>query len=98
MACVTSRAFRVRGPSQPATMVPLVDMANHSSAPNARLVPAPGGALHLVALEDLPHAAPVLIDYGARHVPSCTLKSTRVQSHALPCTCCRSLQHEPGGS
>lgn len=40
---MTSRAFRVRGPSHPAALLPLIDMANHSFEPNAEVVPAPGG-------------------------------------------------------
>eukprot|EP00775_Hariotina_reticulata_P007813 gene7813-8010_t len=43
LAVVTSRAFRVAGPSAPAALLPLIDMANHSFAPNCEVVPVPGG-------------------------------------------------------
>lgn len=35
----TSRAFRVRGPDQPAAQLPLIDMCNHSFAPNCQVPP-----------------------------------------------------------
>jgi hypothetical protein len=38
LAVVSSRAFRLRGLSQPATLLPLIDMANHSFTPNAEVV------------------------------------------------------------
>jgi len=65
MACVTSRAFRLAGPDKPASLLPLVDMCNHSFQPSARLVPGPGGVMNLVTLQDLAPASPVLINYGA---------------------------------
>lgn len=40
LAMTTSRAFRVRGPQHPAALLPLIDMSNHSFAPNCE-VPAP---------------------------------------------------------
>ena len=64
MACVTSRAFRVAGPSKPASLLPLVDMCNHSFAPNAQLRAGPGKAVSLVALRALAADEPVLISYG----------------------------------
>ena len=36
MAVTTSRAFRVRGPDKPAAQLPLIDMCNHSFAPNCQ--------------------------------------------------------------
>ena len=36
MAVTTSRAFRVRGPHKPAAQLPLIDMCNHSFAPNCQ--------------------------------------------------------------
>ena len=64
MGCVTSRAFRVAGPSQPASMLPLVDMCNHDFAPNAQLRAGPGNSVSLVALRSLAAGEPVLISYG----------------------------------
>jgi hypothetical protein len=45
LAVVSSRAFRLRGLSQPATLLPLIDMANHSFAPNAEVVLVGDGAV-----------------------------------------------------
>ena len=67
MACVTSRAFRVAGPSKPASLLPLVDMCNHSGEASARLLPGPRGTMILQALQDLMPAQPVLINYGQQH-------------------------------
>ena len=47
MAMVTSRAFRPHGPAQPAAMLPLVDMCNHSFSPNCSVQPQ-GDRLALV--------------------------------------------------
>ncbi len=49
LACVSSRAFRTRGPNHPAAMLPLVDMANHTFSPNAEVLPLEGGAVGLFA-------------------------------------------------
>lgn len=49
LAVVTSRAFRVAGPTAPAALLPLIDMANHSFTPNAEVVPTPGGGVAMVA-------------------------------------------------
>ena len=45
---MTSRAFRLRGPRQPAALLPLIDMANHCFDPNAEVVPT-GEGVALVA-------------------------------------------------
>lgn len=65
LAVVTSRAFRTRGPNQPAAMLPLIDMANHSFQPNAKIAPGPGGSMCMVALRELRAGEPVLLCYGA---------------------------------
>ena len=65
LAVVTSRAFRVAGPNQPAAMLPLIDMCNHSFAPNCKLQPVDGGDLQLVALQDIPRHQPLLLSYGS---------------------------------
>ena len=37
-------------PVQPAAMLPLIDMANHSFQPNARIAPGPSGSMCMVAI------------------------------------------------
>lgn len=37
MSAVSSRVFKVRGPDQPASMLPLIDIANHSFEPNVKV-------------------------------------------------------------
>ncbi|GFR48096.1 hypothetical protein Agub_g9781, partial [Astrephomene gubernaculifera] len=64
MACVTSRAFRTRGPAQPSAMLPLIDMANHSFEPNAEVLPISGGALGLFAKRKIAAMEPLLLSYG----------------------------------
>ncbi|KAF8068228.1 SETD3 [Scenedesmus sp. PABB004] len=63
LAVVTSRAFRVAGPTAPAALLPLIDMANHSFQPNAEVLPVPGGVA-LVAKTKIPAGAPLLLSYG----------------------------------
>jgi len=66
LGAVTSRAFRTRGPDQPAALLPLIDMANHSFEPNAKIaaVPKSKGTLAMVAVRDLEPDEPILISYG----------------------------------
>ena len=77
MACVTSRAFRVAGPAKPASLLPLVDMCNHSFQPSARLVPGPGGAMDLLALHHLLPASAVVINYGVLTFPAAAVVKMR---------------------
>lgn len=56
LAVVTSRAFRVAGPTAPAALLPLIDMANHSFQPNCEVVPVPGGVA-MVAKRQVGRAA-----------------------------------------
>mmetsp|Transcript_24988 Transcript_24988/g.54325 ORF Transcript_24988/g.54325 Transcript_24988/m.54325 type:complete len:401 (+) Transcript_24988:697-1899(+) len=63
LACVTSRAFRVRGPSHPAACLPLIDMANHSFTPNAEVLPTPNG-VGLFAKRKVAADEPLLLSYG----------------------------------
>lgn len=68
MAAVSSRAFRPRGLSQPAALLPLVDMANHSSTPNAllrALETTNDGTVEMVALCDMLEGTPVELSYGS---------------------------------
>lgn len=39
LSVTSSRAFRVRGPGHPAALLPLIDMCNHSFAPNCEVLP-----------------------------------------------------------
>ncbi|GIL70677.1 hypothetical protein Vretimale_3773 [Volvox reticuliferus] len=64
LACVSSRAFRTRGPSHPAAMLPLIDMANHSFAPNAEVLPLDSGAVGLFAKTKIAAGEPLLLSYG----------------------------------
>lgn len=63
-AAVTSRAFRVRPGGSPA-MMPLIDMCNHSSKPNAEVRAMSKGAVELYALRDLSAGESVTFNYGA---------------------------------
>ncbi|KAG2433661.1 hypothetical protein HXX76_008032 [Chlamydomonas incerta] len=66
MAAVSSRAFRTRGPTQPAAMLPLIDMANHTFSPNAEVLPLEGvsGAVGLFARRAIAAGEPLLLSYG----------------------------------
>lgn len=74
LAAVSSRAFRLRGPAEPASMLPLIDMCNHSFTPNCEVKPlmraSSGGGRdgkHIVALcakERMAAGTPLLISYG----------------------------------
>ncbi|KAL6754076.1 hypothetical protein V8C86DRAFT_2713014 [Haematococcus lacustris] len=64
LACVTSRAFRVRGPSHPAALLPLIDMCNHSFQPNCEVLPVEGGGCSLVAKHSIAAGDALLISYG----------------------------------
>lgn len=64
LAVVTSRAFRVAGPSQPASMLPLIDMCNHSFAPNCKIQTTGSGDVQLVALQHIPQQQPLQLSYG----------------------------------
>eukprot|EP00201_Polytomella_parva_P005787 CAMPEP_0175080622 /NCGR_PEP_ID=MMETSP0052_2-20121109/25621_1 /TAXON_ID=51329 ORGANISM="Polytomella parva, Strain SAG 63-3" /NCGR_SAMPLE_ID=MMETSP0052_2 /ASSEMBLY_ACC=CAM_ASM_000194 /LENGTH=563 /DNA_ID=CAMNT_0016351365 /DNA_START=76 /DNA_END=1768 /DNA_ORIENTATION=+ len=66
-AAVSSRAFRTRGPSRPAAMLPLVDMANHSAFPNCEVRPLAdsNGGIALVAKTSIPKDTPLTLSYGS---------------------------------
>ena len=64
LAVVTSRAFRVRGPTQPAAMLPLIDMCNHSFQPNCSLKASDNGDVQLVSLQNIGPHQPLLLSYG----------------------------------
>ena len=62
---VTSRAFRVQGKSHPASMLPLIDMCNHSFTPNCKLQPVGNGDVQLIASQDIPEQQPLQLSYGS---------------------------------
>lgn len=62
-AAVTSRAFRVR-PGGPPAMLPLIDMCNHSSKPNAEVRAISKGAVELYALREISAGESVSFSYG----------------------------------
>lgn len=66
MACVTSRAFRVKGPDHPAVMLPLIDMSNHSFDPNCEVLPLRDtpGAVGLFAKKAIKEGEQLLLNYG----------------------------------
>ncbi|KAL4519701.1 hypothetical protein Ndes2526B_g01726 [Nannochloris sp. 'desiccata'] len=70
LAAVTSRAFRTKGPDQPAAMLPLIDMANHSFDPNAKITGVASssgggsGALQMVSIKEIQAGDPILLSYG----------------------------------
>jgi histone-lysine N-methyltransferase SETD3 len=79
LAAVTSRAFRVGGPQQPAALLPLVDLCNHDFEPNAEVSPVKGdggaaggsggssnggGALQVVTRRPVKAGEPLLLSYG----------------------------------
>eukprot|EP00873_Tetraselmis_striata_P016283 jgi/Tetstr1/436547/TSEL_002702.t1 len=64
LAVVTSRAFRTKGPDHPAAMLPLIDMCNHSFKPNCEIRPVRGGAVELVATQELWPSQELLLNYG----------------------------------
>eukprot|EP00850_Spirogloea_muscicola_P018699 SM000174S03354 [mRNA] locus=s174:156929:159004:- [translate_table: standard] len=66
MGAASSRAFRMRGSAKPPSMLPVIDLSNHSFAPNARVQPSASGSgpCHLVALGAIVEGAPVVISYG----------------------------------
>lgn len=65
LAAVTSRAFRPGGPESPGTMLPLIDMCNHSFSPNAKVVAGSNeGEFSLIALRNINEHEQIVISYG----------------------------------
>jgi hypothetical protein len=78
-ASVTSRAFRLRGPEHPPSLLPLIDLCNHQGhpaasgeaqkdclGPNCRVLPGDGDiGARLVAERDLEANEALMINYGA---------------------------------
>eukprot|EP00238_Polyblepharides_amylifera_P004963 CAMPEP_0196590656 /NCGR_PEP_ID=MMETSP1081-20130531/67159_1 /TAXON_ID=36882 /ORGANISM="Pyramimonas amylifera, Strain CCMP720" /LENGTH=480 /DNA_ID=CAMNT_0041913811 /DNA_START=44 /DNA_END=1486 /DNA_ORIENTATION=- len=65
LAAVSSRAFRTRGPTEPAAMLPLIDMCNHSFQQNCDTQPNSLGGINLVANQHIAQGTPLLLNYGA---------------------------------
>jgi hypothetical protein len=65
LSAVSSRAFRLRGPSEPASMLPLIDMCNHSfQSANCEVKQVSPGQAALVATRRIFPGEPLLICYG----------------------------------
>lgn len=64
LAVVTSRAFKVAGPSQPASLLPLIDLCNHCFTPNCKIQSTSNGEVQLLALQDIPQQQPLQLSYG----------------------------------
>lgn len=63
-AAASSRAFGLAGPTGQRSMLPFIDMANHSFVGNAEVIPGPDGAARLVSVSPLAEGDEVLISYG----------------------------------
>ena len=67
LAAVSSRAFRTRGPSLPASLLPLIDLANHSFEPSAEVkVEERGGVrgISLVSKREIKKDEEITLSYG----------------------------------
>lgn len=64
MGVASSRAFKIGTAKQP-TMLPLIDLCNHSFTPNCRLETSADGTVRLIASSDIPAADAIYINYGA---------------------------------
>lgn len=55
LAMVSSRAFKIHGSAKPASMLPLIDLCNHSFNPNCEISPLRNDAeISLVAKQNIP--------------------------------------------
>ncbi|GMH33548.1 hypothetical protein BSKO_01382 [Bryopsis sp. KO-2023] len=63
LGVVSSRAFRTRGPKEPAAMLPLIDMCNHSFEPNCEIVGSKEGTA-MVAKIDIKAGESFFLNYG----------------------------------
>lgn len=70
MGCASSRAFKI-GESATPSLLPLIDLCNHSFSPNCRLESGSDGTARLVACRDIQPQQPLQIDYG--HLSNTTL-------------------------
>ena len=65
-ACASSRAFKVRGPTSTPSMLPVIDVCNHSFTPSAtvRLLESGDGDVELVATRELDAGEAIELNYG----------------------------------
>jgi len=64
MVAVSTRAFRMNGKSRPASMVPLIDMANHNTDFNAKVVLSSSGGALLCSTKKILKGDPIHLSYG----------------------------------
>ncbi|MEW5305232.1 MAG: hypothetical protein WDW36_007788 [Sanguina aurantia] len=64
LSVVTSRAFRTRGAKYPASLLPLIDMANHSFQPNCKVTPVVDGGIAMVTQHKVSAGEPLTLNYG----------------------------------
>ena len=64
MGIASSRAFKVGASRQP-SLLPCIDLCNHSFAPNCALESQGDNSVSLIAQEDIPADEPLTITYGA---------------------------------
>lgn len=66
LGAVTSRAFATDGPEKPRSLLPLIDIANHSFAHmNCDIDKRQGGTMVLLATKAIPAGSDLLLSYGA---------------------------------
>ena len=66
LGVVTSRAFATEGPGKPRSLLPLIDIANHSFVnKNCDIDKRQGGTMVLVAKKAIPAGSELLLSYGA---------------------------------
>jgi len=65
-ACASSRAFKVRGPTSTPSMLPVIDVCNHSFSPSAavRVVDGSDGDVELVTTRDIAAGEAIELSYG----------------------------------
>ena len=69
MAVASSRAFKL-GPAKQPTMLPLIDLCNHSLSPNCKLETSADGTVRLIASDNIAAAEAIFINYGPLSNPS----------------------------
>eukprot|EP00892_Ulva_mutabilis_P009932 jgi/Ulvmu1/7310/UM035_0099.1 len=66
LGVVTSRAFATNGPDKPRSLLPLIDIANHSfTHNNCDIDKRQGGTMVLVSKKAIPAGSDLLLSYGA---------------------------------
>jgi hypothetical protein len=62
---VTSRAFATGGPQKPRSLLPLIDICNHSFAPNCDIDKRQAGSIVLYTKQPIKKGSELLLSYGA---------------------------------